>query len=367
MGTDAGTADRDAQVRTLFAALARAILLLAGVAALLWFLARIQQVVLLLMVVGVLAIAVNAPVTALERRGWSRGAGLAVVSLALLALGAALAWILVPRLVREVPGLVSQVEGMARQVAQEAGEWFGLEEEAARQVDRLVAWGESAVQEAWRFAGSLFAGVVMAIVTVALVVYVVARPRPLLAGALRATPPHLRRPVAEALARGSRMVVGWVTANAIVGGLKAVSAFLFLTFMGVPGALLWSVLAFFSALVPQIGFYLMSIPPVMMAFAVDPMTAVWVGLFFWSLSTFLGNFVAPHIQGERMDLHPAYLLAATVAFGYAFGVLGVLIAAPVAGFFKAFLDAFYLERQPEDPLVEARVDAILARDPKAVG
>jgi putative permease len=159
------------------------------------------------------------------------------------------------------------------------------------------------------------------------------------------------------------MVVAWVAANAILGAIKAVSAFLFLTWMGVPGALLWSVLTFFSALVPQVGFYVMSIPPVLMAFTVDATTALWTALFFWALSTLLGNFVAPRIQGERMKLHPAYILGATVAFGYAFGVLGVLIAAPVAGFAWAFFDAFYLERRPPVEPGDPRVDAILERNP----
>lgn len=363
-----GAAAYEAQAHALFGALARALLLLAGIAALLWFLSRIQQVVLLLLLVAVLAIAVNAPVSMLERRGgWSRGAALALVSLVLLALGAGLLWLLVPRLLRELPTLTAQVADIAQQTAREAGERFGLAEEAARQVDRLIEWATGAAREAWRFAGSLVTGLVMAIVTVAMVLYVVADPRPLLAGVLRATPPHLRGRTAEALARGSHMVVAWVVANALVGAIKAVAAFLFLSYMGVPGALLWSVLAFFSALVPQIGFYLMSIPPVMMAFTVDPLTALWVGVYFWSLSTFLGNFVAPHIQGERMNLHPAYLLGTTVAFGYAFGLLGVLIAAPVAGFLKAFFDAFYLERQPADERSEERVEAILARKPETAG
>jgi putative permease len=366
-----GAAAYQAQAHALFGALARALLLLAGIAALLWFLSRIQQVVLLLLLVAVLAIAVTAPVSMLERRrGWSRGAALAAVSLALLALGAGLLWLLVPRLLRELPTLttqIAQIAQIAEQAARQAGERFGLAEEAAGQVDRLLAWAGGAAQEAWRFAGSLVAGLVLAIVTVAMVLYVVADPRPLLAGVLRAMPPHLRGRTAEALARGSRMVVAWVVANALIGAIKAVAAFLFLTYMGVPGALPWSLLAFFSALVPQIGFYLMSIPPIMMAFAVDPMTALWVGLYFWTLSTLLGNFVAPHIQGERMNLHPAYLLGMTVAFGYAFGLLGVLIAAPVAGFLKAFFDAFYLERQPEDERSDERVEAILARKPEAAG
>jgi putative permease len=360
------SAGRGWTAEAVFAALARSLLLLAGIAVLFWFLLRIQRVLLLFAMVAIFAIAINAPVTTLERRGWSRGGALAAVSLGLLALVAGALWLLVPRLAGEIPGLLEQVAAIAQQLADTVGERFGMREELERQVEQMVAWATGAAQQMWRFADSLLAGVVTVIVATALVLYLVANPRPLLEATLRAMPPHLRARTAHALARGSRMVVAWVAANAIMGVIKAVAAFLFLTAMGVPGAAIWSVLTFFSALVPQVGFYLMSIPPVVMAFAQDPMTALWVGLYFWALSTFLGNFVAPRIQGERMQLHPAYILAMTVAFGYGFGVVGVIVAAPVAGFLKAFFDAFYLEHQPPDPRSEERVEAILERNPEAL-
>jgi predicted PurR-regulated permease PerM len=148
----------------------------------------------------------------------------------------------------------------------------------------------------------------------------------------------------------------------ILGGIKATASFLFLTYMQVPGAILWSVLALFAALIPRLGFYLMAIPPVVVALSVDPLTALWVGLFYVVLSEILGNFVAPRVQAETMDLHPAYLLLMTLAMAVAFGVVGVLVASPVAGFLKVYFDEFYLARQPEDARMEERVEAMMDRD-----
>jgi putative permease len=129
--------------------------------------------------------------------------------------------------------------------------------------------------------------------------------------------------------------------------------------MEVPGAIIWSVLALFSALIPRLGFYLMSIPPVIVALTVSPATALWTALYLWVLSEILGNFVAPHVQGEIMELHAAYLLFMTVAMGLAFGLLGVLVASPLAGFIKVYYDEFYLARQSEDPQLEERVDGMM--------
>jgi putative permease len=154
-------------------------------------------------------------------------------------------------------------------------------------------------------------------------------------------------------------LVGWVYSNVLLGLIKATAAFLFLTYMEVPGAVIWSFLSLFAALIPRLGFYLMSIPPVIVSLTVSPTTALWTALFFWLMSEILGNFVAPRVQGEIMELHAAYLLFMTVAMGLAFGILGVLVASPLAGFIKVFYDEFYLARQPPDPDLEQRVDGMM--------
>ena len=97
------------------------------------------------------------------------------------------------------------------------------------------------------------------------------------------------------------------------------------------------------------------------AFAVDPVNAVWVLLFYWVLSEFLGNFVAPKIRAETMHLNAVYILFMTLAMAYAFGLLGILVASPVAGFVKAYFDEFYLNRQPPDPAEEERVGWMMDR------
>jgi putative permease len=94
---------------------------------------------------------------------------------------------------------------------------------------------------------------------------------------------------------------------------------------------------------------------------VDPVNAVWVLVFYWVLSEFLGNFVAPKIRAETMKLNAVYILFMTLAMAYAFGLLGVLVASPVAGFLMAYFEEFYLKRQPPDPREDERLQAMLER------
>lgn len=348
----------------IFRALAKALFLAAGLVVLVWFVHEIQQVLLLFVLALILGLALNAPVTWLEGKGTPRPLGTLVSFLAVAGVAGLFGWLVVPRLAQEIPTLLEEVPSLMQGMADRLATFIGDHPEVDRQLSQLVEWIQALIGQFWRLSDQLLATLVMTIFLIALTLYIVADPRPLFRAYIAAMPPHLRRPATRAFARASKMVVGWVASNVILGGIKAVSAFLFLTFMEVPGALLWSALSLFAALIPRVGFYLMSIPPVVVALSIDPLTALWVALFFLALSEILGNFIAPRIRKETMELNPVLLLFMTLAMAVAFGAVGVVIAPPVTGFLKAFYDEFYLARQPEDERMEERVEAIMRRSPE---
>ena len=119
---------------------------------------------------------------------------------------------------------------------------------------------------------------------------------------------------------------------------------MFLTWMDVPGALVWAALAFFADFIPRIGGYVMAFPPVLLSLTMGPMTALWVALFYLVSTEILGSVVAPKIRGATMQLHPVLLIFFTLAFALAFGLLGAIVATPAAAFFSAFYSEFYLKR-----------------------
>jgi len=134
-----------------------------------------------------------------------------------------------------------------------------------------------------------------------------------------------------------------------------------LSLLGVPGALVWAALTFVAALVPLLGPYLMTIPPVLVALAVNPVLALWTAIFYIVLLQLMGNFVAPLVRSSQMKLHPVSLLFSVLAMGSVFGLLGALIATPVAGIVKAFYEEFSLARQPPDEELDQRVENMLKR------
>jgi predicted PurR-regulated permease PerM len=73
--------------------------------------------------------------------------------------------------------------------------------------------------------------------------------------------------------------------------------------------------------------------------------AAVVGVFLFG-QFIEGNVLQPKLMGDRVGLHPLWLMFALLAFGYLFGFLGLLLAVPAAaaiGVLMRFAIAKYME------------------------
>lgn len=349
--------------------LAKVIWLAAGVGLLLWFAKEILLVLLFGVLVLIYALALNPPVTWLEQRRVPRGLGTVLVSLVIAAALGLVLWLILPRLVQELTGLLGQLPayfalltdrlaGLADRFAPQLGADLRLKLDAST-LGRLLPTIQVWLSHVGSLTLSFVSGVLLLIIFVSTVLYAVARPRPLLRGYLAIFPPQLRLPAQRALIRCGRVVVGYVWSNVIVGAIEAVLVGIVLSLLGVPGALVWAGLAFFSELIPRFGGYVMAIPPVLVALAISPLTALWVWLFYIAMSELMGSVVVPYVRADSMNLHPASIMLAMLALGAAFGLLGALIATPMTGIVKAFYEEFHLFRRRGDVDANLAVEEVL--------
>jgi predicted PurR-regulated permease PerM len=194
------------------------------------------------------------------------------------------------------------------------------------------------------FSLSLLGFAALLIVFFSTIVYIVLDPIPLLHGYIGSLPRHSRAAGMRAYRRATKAVIGWAQASLVVGAIQATLVFLFLTWLGMPGALVWAALAFFSDFIPRIGGYVMAAPPMIIALGDGPMQAFWVGIFYLASNEILGSVLAPKIRGETMAIHPVMIIFFTVAFALAFGLIGAIVATPAAAFASAFYSEFYMKR-----------------------
>ncbi|HYG30087.1 MAG TPA: AI-2E family transporter [Allosphingosinicella sp.] len=323
----------------------------AAAVVLLWFLYKVMTAVLLLFFALVVTIALSAPVRWFVRRGVPRRLSAALTFTLFLGIVVALVALIAPMVASQILTLLKRLPDFINDLNQQMAALFvrypelqGLLAADASALDGVVPSVGHLFGGALGVSLSLLAFLALLVIFLSFVLYTLLDPMPVLRGYLGSLPSDYRRPGARALARASRAVIGWTKASLILGAIEAVAVFIFLTWMDVPGALVWAALAFFAEFIPRIGGYVMAAPPILISLTMGPMTALWVALFYLVSNELLGNLVAPRIRGTTMKLHPVLLLFFTLAFALAFGLLGAIVATPAAAFFSAYYGEFYLKR-----------------------
>ncbi|MBI2298937.1 MAG: AI-2E family transporter [Armatimonadetes bacterium] len=98
---------------------------------------------------------------------------------------------------------------------------------------------------------------------------------------------------------------------------------------------------------------------------------VWHALITWGIcqgvNSVFDNFLQPRVIGEQTGLHPLVVMPAMMVGGQQFGILGVVLAAPVAGCAKILLAHFMprlAEPIPDDQTPEAELAPLAPAEPE---
>lgn len=98
-------------------------------------------------------------------------------------------------------------------------------------------------------------------------------------------------------------------------------------------ALTWGLLAFVLNFIPTVGSIVASVPPVLIA-VVNHYPSLWpavgVAVTLLAIQMTIGNFIAPKIYGDRLNLSPVVILLFLCFWGWLWGIPGALLAVPIA-------------------------------------
>ncbi|HET9221986.1 MAG TPA: AI-2E family transporter, partial [Roseiflexaceae bacterium] len=120
--------------------------------------------------------------------------------------------------------------------------------------------------------------------------------------------------------------------------------------------LLLAIVAGVTELIPIIGPIIGAIPGVIIGFTVSPTTGLVVLLVYVLVQQIENNFLVPRIIGESVGIHPAILTVVLIAMGQVFGLLGVVLAAPLSAIGR---DIFvYIYRRIDGELPEIARSAV---------
>lgn len=121
------------------------------------------------------------------------------------------------------------------------------------------------------------------------------------------------------------VITGQMMECVILGSLTALG----MTIFGFPYAALVGVMVAILSWIPMFGVYIGAGIGALLMLMDNPINAVWFLIFMVCLQQIEGNLIYPRVVGNNVGLPPIVLISAIVLFSSFFGVIGLLVCAPV--------------------------------------
>ncbi|MBW2280876.1 MAG: AI-2E family transporter [Deltaproteobacteria bacterium] len=158
----------------------------------------------------------------------------------------------------------------------------------------------------------------------------------------------------------------YLLTKAVLSSVTGVLVGLTLTVLGVDLALVFGLFAFLLNFIPSIGSViatLLPLPVVLFSPEVSATTAVLAIAIPGGLQFLIGSVLEPKIMGDSLDLHPIAILIALIFWGMLWGVIGMLLAAPITAVMKILFERLEMT-QPLARLLSGRLAAPDAPPPQ---
>lgn len=198
---------------------------------------------------------------------------------------------------------------------------------------------QALVERSVRATRGLLTGLIAGLMVLFLAGYIVVDRRRLAQGLLRFVPRARQERVAHIASEVIRRMGGYIRGQFIVSAIGALILWIGLALVGFEAPLLIGVLAGALNFVPYLGSTVALILAVLLALNGSFFTLAGVVAVFGIEQFLEGHFLVPYFTGRQVELHPLVVLVALIVGANLAGILGALVAVPLA----AGIDAILLE------------------------
>lgn len=288
-----------------------------------------------LLVIAVTLAEALAPAVAWLGRRMRRLLAVALVYAALGLVAAGLAWLVIPALADQAQALIARAPEL---LAEGTRYLHNFDRLTGGSLEGLVAGlperiGHFLVQLPMQLVGALFDVLLVVFLSV---YWLAAAPR-IQGFALSLLRPRHRAQAALVLHEMGRNMGGYVRGTVINAAVMGVLAWVGLTLIGVPFAVVLGVLTMLGELVPIVGSVTVGVVVGLIALTRSVGLALGAVALFAGLIQLEGHVLTPNIMARQTNVPQALVLFAIVVGGGAGGLLGIVVAVPIAAALRVFV------------------------------
>ena len=204
------------------------------------------------------------------------------------------------------------------------------------------------------FLRSTFNLSLQAIATLILALYMAYDPDALVGGVIRLTPRRQHGRIRRLLESTKVRLRGWIFGTGLAMLIVGFGAIVGLLILRVPLAISLGMLAGILEVIPYVGPIVGAILPALVALTIDPTKALLVLVYFLILNQVEVHFIQPIVMAQRVKLHPVMVILAFLVMGELLGLIGILLAVPIAAVLVTMVDEF----TPKEPVEEVAVPEV---------
>ncbi|MEP7091265.1 MAG: AI-2E family transporter [Nocardioidaceae bacterium] len=314
---------------------------------------ELTQIVTFVVVALFLALGLEPVVAQLVRRGLGRGWAVLVVMFTLVLVIGLVGWMLVPTFVGQIGSLVDRAPGYLtdlqhNRVVMQLDQRFQIVQRLQERAKSGLNGGTlTSLLGGVLGAGKAVVDGVVAVVTVlVLTLYLMVALPSVKTAAYKLVPQRRRARVVFLGEEISRRVGGYVLGQTAVAAINGVLTFIMLVVLRLPFSAVLAVLAGLLALIPIVGTVVGGVIITLVALSAGGLGTAVIALgYYIGYHVFEAYVLSPRIMHKAVDVPAVVVILAVLAGGTLLGVIGALIAIPVAAGLSLIYDQVLVPRQ----------------------
>ncbi len=330
-----GDADRSTVI------VAKAIALVLATLAGLWLLNGLRGVLTWIAIAVFFSVALTPPVDLVVRRTkMPRWVATIIVFVVGVGVIIAIGWVLVTPVIDQSTELVDALPRYVQQAQERQGplgrliERYNLENWVTENQESIRSSVQNFGASAIDVVRSVFTTLV-ALITIAFLTILMTIEGPtLLSGALRILTPQQQDRARRLGRESARAITAFVAGNLLVSLIAGIATFITLTLLGVPFAGVLALWIGVADLIPLVGFTLGAIPAVIVGFLQSPTIGLGAVAFLLVYQQVENQIIGPNIMARAVEISPLLVLVSVLIGSEVLGLLGALLALPIAGIIK---------------------------------
>lgn len=315
--------------------------------------ASLSTVLTLVGVAAFIAIGLDPLVRFLQRRGLNRAWAVTVVFIGVLAVFAGLIAAVVPTVITQsgelAESLPDTVENLTRsRTIQRLDEDYGIISNASEQLRQKISDGATVVSLFGGVLGAgrrVLSGFVSTLTVLILTLYFLASLHTIAEAGYRMVPASRRVRVRALGDEILRRIGGYVAGQVAVATINGVCTFILLTILDVPYSLVLSITVAILGIIPLVGATIGAVIVVLVGLFQSWQIGVGLAVYYLVYQQVENYLIAPRILSRTVSVPGAVALIAALAGAALLGVLGALIAIPIAAAILLVLQEVAIPRQ----------------------